>query len=270
MATDDRLVAKPRRSLTTVVVVALGVAAALVVLALPSIQTPSKRPLPPAIKKLREIESAMAEYRHKNGHLPHDERGQEFALYQLHPFVSADAFHLIDDEGQTPYWDHNAQQLRGGDVIYVNQPLADSMESQLFLIAKPKSNANWTYAAYTGFGPHSAEYAATPDEHVLGSFRTVDDFHVSGSELFQDLAATHVVYGSPWTTTGNSEQGLVSASVAGRSMKYQFHEGRLTHCTITTQQGTVIETFTTDKFGQITGVNRVPDNWRKILGIDAK
>jgi len=249
-------------------VVLFCLAAASVVLTLPAIQSPFKRSLSPAVKKLREIESAIAKYRHIHGHLPHDERGQEFALYKLHPFLSADAFQLMDEDGPTPRWDHDTEQLRGADVIYINQPLADSAESQLFLIATPEANATWTYTAYTGFGPFTADFAAPPDKQVLGSFRTVDDLHVLGTELYHDLSVTHVVSGNQWTTTSNSEKGLLSASVAGRSMKYELQGGRLQTCTITTQRGTVTEILTTDNFGQITGVTRGPDNWREILGVD--
>lgn len=247
---------------STIVLICVSV---LVSLLLPVIQPVSHRPLPPAIKKLRKINDAVEQYRTKYGHFPHDDRGQQYALYELHPYVSADVFQLFEDDGPAPYWDHQLRQLQGGDVLYINQPLADLSESQLFLIAKPEANANWTWTAYTSFGPRSATFAATPDARVLGSIRTIDDLHVVGRQLYQDMAVTHVVSGSPWTTTWHNGRTLVSASVAGRSMRYDFQAGRLRTCTISTSKGTVTETFTTDEFGQITGVTRTPENWREIL-----
>lgn len=227
------------------------------------------RQLPAAVRKLRDIENAIAAYCEQAGHLPHDPRGQEFALYRLHPFVSADVFQLVADDITMPYWDHDTRQLRGGDVLYLNQPNSCGSAWQLFLIAIPKPRANGTYAAYLGDGSQYARFADTPDQRVLGSFRTADDLHVIGRDLFHEMSLTHVVSGSSWTIRWD-EHGLQSAIVAGRHIKYRFNGGRLHTCLITTKDGTVTESFRTDNLGQIVDVTREPENWRMILGVKAR
>lgn len=249
---------------------ALIVVAVLVSNFLPAFQSTRRRPLPPAVKKIREIERALAQYHYERGHLPFDERGPSFALYKLHTIVAADVFLLNEDaKVAPPKWDRVSQQLQGGDVIYINQPLSNVEQSPRVFMAKPRPGEKWTWTGHCFWGPRSAQFAVPPDERILGSFSTVDNFDVVGHELFEDLAITHVVAGHSWTTTSHNDTGLeylVSAQVAGRFMRYKFDKGRLVRCVIDVPAGEIMEEFETDELGQITAVRRTPENWRQLLG----
>jgi hypothetical protein len=232
-------------------------------------EEPRSRSLPVGARKSRGIGIALAQYLETNGHIPFDERGPEYALYQLHDLIDADQFQLRDSATtERPRWDHNSKRLAGGDVLYINKPLTKSeCRDAIIFMCTPTADEKWTYVGQLGSGPFTAAFAATPGRQILGSFRTVDDFYVVGSALLEDLAATHVVSGHSWSTNSDSEHGLISATVGNRTLRYQFVDGRIVWCEIQTSRGTVREEFRTDSLGQIIGVSRSPPNWRQVLGV---
>ena len=250
-------------ALVLVVVVASGIL-------LPAVLSTRSRRLPPAFFKIRDIEVALGNYAHEHGNLPFDERGPTFALYKLHELVDAKNFLLNEgSKNVPPEWDHATQQLRGGDVIYINQPISKFESGQIVFMAKPKPGEKWTWVGHVFGGPRSASFAMPPDERILGSFRTVVDFYVVGERLYDDLASTHVVVGHSWASTSSCDSAgvrLMSSEVAGRSMRYSFDNDRLVRCVIHVRAGEITEEFETDELGQITAVRRTPENWRQLLG----
>jgi hypothetical protein len=227
-----------------------------------------RRGLPIGVKKSRQIMIALMEYHETNGHIPFDERGPEYALYKLHDLIDADQFRLRDGSPtERPRWDHDGRRLIGGDVVYINQPLTESKDfGAIIFMGTPISTANWTYVGHLGFGPWTATFAAVPDRRILGSFLTVDDLYIVGSALFDDLATTHVVPGQSWSTTSDSDHGLISSTVGDRVMRYHFVDHCIHRCEIETPRGTIVETFRTDPLGQIIGMTRSPPDWRQVLG----
>ena len=237
---------------------------------MPAFQSPERRRLHPAIIKMREIEVALGNYAYEHGHLPYDERGPDFALYKLHELLDAKNFLLNEDtKAEPPQWDHAAQRLQGGDVIYINRPLANFDSRQHILMTNPKPGEKWTWVGHVFGGPRIARFAMPPDERILGSFVTFDDLQIVGEQLYKDLEVTHVVAGHSWTTTSSSDSGLMSSQVAGREMCYRFESGKIVTCTIDVAAGTVVEEFETDSLGQIINVRRTPENWRQILGVES-
>jgi len=224
--------------------------------------------VPVGIKKSREILMAISQYEETQGRIPNDPRGPEYALYRLHDLIDADQFQLGQNAtSQPPRWDHESQRLVGGDVIYINKPLRQSDDfGAIIFMGTPKAGEKWTYVGHLGFGPWTATFAATPDNRILESFQTVDNLYVVGSSIFEDVAITHVVSGHSWSTTTDSDRGLISANVGDRELQYDFVEGRIRHCRIRTPRGTIDEEFRTDSLGQILGITRTPANWRQVLG----
>lgn len=227
-----------------------------------------RRGLPVGVKKSRQILAAISHYEETEGRIPYDERGPEYALYRLHDLIDADQFQLTQSETtKPPRWDHNSQRLVGGDVLYINRPLrrSDNFGAIIFM-GTAKAGERWAYVGHLGFGPWMAAFAATPDNRILGSFRTVDDLYVVGSSTFEDVAITHVASGHSWSTTSGSDRGLISANVGDRELQYDFVDGCIRHCRIRTPRGTIDEEFRTDPLGQILEITRAPLNWRKVLG----
>jgi hypothetical protein len=224
---------------------------------------------PVGVERSRRIMIALAQYLETNGRIPFDERGPDYALYKLHDLIDADQFQLRESATiERPRWDPDSRRLVGGDVVYINRPLTESegLDAIIFM-GTPTAGEKWTYVGHLGSGAWIAAFAATPGRQILGSFRTVDDLYVVGSALFEDLAATHVLSGHSWSTTSDSEHGLISATVADRELRYQFVDGRIVQCEIQTPRGTIREEFRTDSLGQIIGATRSPANWRQALGV---
>jgi hypothetical protein len=227
-----------------------------------------RRGLPVATKKCRRIVMAIEKYHDAHGHIPYDERGPEYALYALHDLIDADQFQLRESSNaEQPRWDHESKRLIGGDVVYINQPLTTSKDwGAIIFMRKPTSDETWTDVGRLGFRGWTAKFAATPDRRILGSFETVDEIYVVGRTLFEDLASTHVMSGQSWTTTSDSDHGLIEASAGDRKLRYHYLDGRIGECEIETPRGIIKEEFRTDSLGQVIGVTRSPPNWRQVLG----
>jgi hypothetical protein len=250
-----------------IVIIAIGAACPI------GCEKSSGRNLPVGAKKCRHIVNALTQYFETHGRIPFDERGPEYALYKLHDLIDADQFQLRETATtERPRWDAGSKRLVGGDVLYLNQPLTKSEGlGAIMFMGTPTDKEKWAYVGSLGDGPWTAAFAASPDGRILGSFRTVDGLYVVGSDLFEGLAAAHVVSGHSWSTTSDSEHGLTSAAVGDRALHYQFVDGRIVRCEIKTPRGTIEEEFRTDPLGQIVGVTRSPPNWRQVLGaVDQK
>ncbi len=154
-----------------------------------------------------------------HGHIPYDDAALNTPSDALHDLIDADQFQLREtSNAERPRWDHESKRLIGGDVVYINQPLTTSKDlGAIILMRKPTNEETWTDVGRLGFRGWTAKVAATPDRRILGSFETVDELYVVGRTLFEDLASIHVMSGQSWTTTSDSDHGLIAAAPATES-----------------------------------------------------
>jgi hypothetical protein len=214
---------------------------------------------------VKEILSALNQYRSEHDTLPYDQRGPEFALYQLRSYLSASCFDASNDKPVEirAAWNDTERRLTNSDFEYLNEEPGGDYENRIVLMSRSQ-NGGTTYYGYADGSRYGRDFPATPDRRILGCWITVDDFLVEGKSLYESVARTHVVSGKSWTTYSEGKT-LRSAMVDGLNLNYRYSATGLSHCTIRTERGAFEEDFETDNLGRITGCTRSPANWAEFL-----
>jgi hypothetical protein len=227
-------------------------------------ERPYERPL--VSKNLKEIMLAIDNYYGLNGALPYDDRGPEYALYNLRDRLDASYFDATAEKPpeQRAYWDHQEKCLRNGDYEYWNEYCRKPSGYQVIMMAKSPIRKTLAYLGFFDGSQTSWDFPLAPDRRVLGSWVTVDSFLIHGAELYAVLASTHVVSGHEWTTAGNGKR-MQTAEVAGLHITYRYSGATLSGCTVKTAKGVIDESFETDDLGQIIGCTRSPEKWDSLL-----
>ena len=222
---------------------------------------PENRPLPPAVHQLRAISQGLFQYHQATGTFPHDPRGFRHALYKLHPNVHETAFSLNpDSDSSPPQFDHSSQQLLGGDIVYLNQPLSDlSGPEMVVLYAVGCPDRTWVLTSHGS--PTIREFTLPPTNSLLGSFVTLDGFLVADRGTYDRWTETHF---APFSCTSDSHQ-VTSTKASTHTNTFHYESGHLSSCTVDTSYGTITETVTTDELGQITSLSRSPLNTKDII-----
>ena len=86
---------------------------------------PSADILGPVVIQAADMNMALRMYLHDHGALPYSERGAEYALYKLKPYVSGaelfDGFYTHIENG-VAYWNDEDKKLENSDYDYLNRP----------------------------------------------------------------------------------------------------------------------------------------------------
>lgn len=228
----------------------------------------SSRPRPSYVIRtnLKQILTAIAQFRYEHGKLPIDERGPDFALYALRANLPASCFDSTDDKSADTRaaWDDTEHRIKNSDFEYLNEASIGKYPDRIVLMAR-SSNGKTAHFGYVDGTCYARDFPTQPDRRILGCWITVDNFLVEGESLFETISRTHAaILDHRWSTV--SENGrLKSADANGNHFVYRFSGANLTHCTIRTTRGIIEEEFETDNLGRITGCERGPANWSELL-----
>lgn len=122
-----------------------------------------KFPSDPRRIKMRNIALAILNYRAAHGVYPHDPRGDEYALYAIHPFTwQVTDFDLRADKPRKARWDHLQGKIECGDILYWNE-------------AKPRQIRIDRILLVAGAGEGKGFYCATMDGSVRYLKKGPDD-----------------------------------------------------------------------------------------------
>jgi hypothetical protein len=242
--------------LVVVFVVALFCAALVVII--PSVQRAGSYPMSPLHRKLRNICLAMAQYHAQHGSLPYSDDGPEHALYLLHPF--------LDDEELK--WNHDLERLEDSNIEYINEKDARPYSSRVLILAKRGLTKSGVYLGGGDGITWWHDCPAPPDRSLLGSWLTLEGFLVPDLTTWEDWEQTHPSSGQHRSTTSvTDEMGtrLVQTEIGALLIRYEYADGRVAKCIITTPKGVIEEDVETDHLGRVIGLSRKPDDWKSLL-----
>lgn len=205
------------------------------------------------------IAVAMDNYQLESGCLPYNPKGADYAFYDLRTYCENDATRFGDrwaDEDKKPFWDKKKQRLHNSAVFYLNPAENDGLDQQITLV----HSISPLVANRTGRVTYYD--CAAPDERFLGKYLTSDGYVIADESI---LIEWEQVRTGDYMWKYHLRDRINNLERNDFKIAYKYDGKRLAKCTITTPDGLIEETVTTDDLGIITAVSRSPKNWKQLL-----